>query len=435
MGQASRALVRNSFPTFSDSFNRADGTPLTVTDTGQTWKGTTGSFPFDVQSGGGRCTLATSTRAAYFDCATDVKVRIKFKNMGNSTQGPIVRASSNTRFYRAEVGGNVVRIVLRTDSGSTTLATSSTITPPVDTDEFYFSVDGDYLEAGINGVKLVGTDDDSWSSDIGVGWFVVTSNTILCDSIVAEPLKPKPIADFSFAANFAANGLSDYWSVVHPETASVVDDPVLGSARKVLKLTVPDTAIGPTDNPRCQLTPRRQLLADTEFYVGVAHLFPSVGFISTMPTAASGFLNTCQIFGPPFTGSSPMHLGFRANGTRQLLWLRNADYGDVPWSTPGDVVYDQWYDFVFRVKMSNDPTVGFIEMWQNIGSGWQQQSLNGQTRLYMKTQSMGVGAVIEEATVDIQMYRKVGLFDTVTMYHGHHAIGHSFNEVAPHSYG
>ena len=43
---------------------------------------------------------------------------------------------------------------------------------------------------------------------------------------------------------------------------------------------------------------------------------------------------------------------------------------------------DRWYDLVYRIKLSRDPGVGFVEVWLD---GVQQTLLNGQIRSYGQT--------------------------------------------------
>ena len=56
---------------------------------------------------------------------------------------------------------------------------------------------------------------------------------------------------------------------------------------------------------------------------------------------------------------------------------------------------DRWYDLVYRVMLSRDPSVGFVEVWLD---GVQQTLVNGQTRVY--------GQTIQAA----ETYLKVGIY-------------------------
>lgn len=52
----------------------------------------------------------------------------------------------------------------------------------------------------------------------------------------------------------------------------------------------------------------------------------------------------------------------------------------MPWSTALSV--DNWLKFVIRMKVSHDPSVGYIEFWHN---GVKQTFTNGSQRLYCQT--------------------------------------------------
>ena len=43
---------------------------------------------------------------------------------------------------------------------------------------------------------------------------------------------------------------------------------------------------------------------------------------------------------------------------------------------------DRWYDLVYRVNLSQDPSTGFVEVWLD---GAQQKLADGQTRVYGQT--------------------------------------------------
>jgi hypothetical protein len=66
----------------------------------------------------------------------------------------------------------------------------------------------------------------------------------------------------------------------------------------------------------------------------------------------------------------------------------------VYWKSPR-LEADRWYDLIYRVKLSQDPNVGFVEVWLD---GVQQTLADGQTRSYGKT--------IQAA----QTYLKVGIY-------------------------
>lgn len=56
--------------------------------------------------------------------------------------------------------------------------------------------------------------------------------------------------------------------------------------------------------------------------------------------------------------------------------------GDRTFLDTTPIQYDRWHDLVYRVKLSRDPAVGFMEVWLD---GVPQQLDNGQTRIYGET--------------------------------------------------
>lgn len=216
--------------------------------------------------------------------------------------------------------------------------------------------------------------------------------------------------------------------MIHPERVTFVADPILGAARTVIRLSVLDTDTGPTENPRAQLETRYFLGEGDETWHGFALYLPNDW--PTLP--ADGWVTFGSIFGPPFTDSGPLRFTLDG-GDGKLGWRRDADHGkDTPWSMP--LLRGQWIDLAMHVKMSADPTVGFVEIWRNVGDGWQQQPLGAARvgRLFMSTFGTANGGGDNNAR--ISLYRKVGMFSTMTCHFGGHRVGGSLTAVDPRSY-
>jgi hypothetical protein len=64
------------------------------------------------------------------------------------------------------------------------------------------------------------------------------------------------------------------------------------------------------------------------------------------------------------------------------------------WTSP-TLEYDRWYELIYRVNLSQDPSTGFVEVWLD---GVQQKLANGETRDY--------GQTIQAA----QTYLKAGIY-------------------------
>ena len=63
------------------------------------------------------------------------------------------------------------------------------------------------------------------------------------------------------------------------------------------------------------------------------------------------------------------------------LSFRRGDSNAVYWNGP-QLATGRWYDLVYRVKLSKDPSVGFVEVWLD---GVQQILTNGSARMYGET--------------------------------------------------
>ena len=242
---------------------------------------------------------------------------------------------------------------------------------------------------------------------------------------------PPPTGTLLFNADVAHRGLGAYAAVIHPERISVVDDPVLGASRKVMKFTVYDSDTGPTDNPRAQVETAKSWGEGADIYVGWSTLFPT-GWPAQLAPGGATWITLEEVYGEPYAGASPVKLGMRS-GTPALTIQRNTSYNwDIPWEK-GPIQDNRWYDFVLHEKLSQDPSVGFVEMWMNTGAGYQRQSLLGQDTLHMKTLDGANNGGLNYSA--LKLYRQKGMFDVLTVYQAEHKVGTTFDVVAPHSYG
>ena len=212
---------------------------------------------------------------------------------------------------------------------------------------------------------------------------------------------------------------------------SVVDDPsVVG--RKVLRMDCHEDDVG-TDStlPRVQLTPPENLYEQDEFWCGVGIRLPSSFPVlpADRPDAA---VILSEIYGPPANGPAPMRFGVYGSGDVFHMHRKDAVTGSVVWSAP--VVRDQWFDVVWRVKLSANPAIGYYELWLNTGAGFVQQTLNGSLRLYMatldSTNSGGPNAMhIKNYRVD-----DLDISNPVTVFFANHRVGKSLAAVDPGSH-
>jgi hypothetical protein len=233
-----------------------------------------------------------------------------------------------------------------------------------------------------------------------------------------------------------------YSNEIHPRRISVVNDPVLGALRRVLKFTVYQSDTGPTENPRAQLETAYNFNAGQDRYFGTSYYFPA-GFPTSLPNG--GWITVgSQAYGPPYNGAEPVSLRVQnaVDGSgAELRWQRNATYNwDIPWRGPKIAdIRGRWIDVVQRIKLSQDPSVGFVELWMNTGAGWVRQKLNGQDRLYMKTMDASNNGGANNSR--LALYYRNDIPGPLTMYHGAQTIadatasGVTWQTVAPHSYG
>ena len=168
-----------------------------------------------------------------------------------------------------------------------------------------------------------------------------------------------------------------------------------------------------------------------DYYVGVSYYFPS-----SWPTPQTTYqwVNIGDVYGPPYGGPSASGLGvFKVAADEQVIaYQRTRSYN---WDRPLQIPLERkkWYDIVMHIKLSPEPTEGYWEVWLNRGDGWERMTLNGEERLYTKTQNPGHSGAPNYHK--IALYRSLGMWDVATLYVGHHRIGTSFEAVAPDSYG
>jgi hypothetical protein len=259
------------------------------------------------------------------------------------------------------------------------------------------------------------------------------------------------IPPVDFFSDFAAYGTDKWASITSPTQMSIVDDPVTGAARKVLRMEVPDSyTSGPTINPRCQLSTANAIRAGSDFWLGFGLYLPSGDYHLDASRAWIAFV---QLYGAPFTGYPPFRIAFEGPGPTGdragFGWKREPAMGD-DWACLIAPQNDAWMDFACHVKMSADPAVGFVEIWTNFGSGWIPRTMlpvggivtttpAGGHRLY--TQTITPAVQLGRLRTDAQLYRMVSEVPSVLCFETDHrripATGSDLadiNSVNPGSY-
>jgi hypothetical protein len=185
------------------------------------------------------------------------------------------------------------------------------------------------------------------------------------------------------------------------DTTTVVDDPILGSAREALRLTVSNTSSDPVSpgspEHHAQAESPTIIGLEADVYAGLSILIPKdIPGCTTPRTSATAASRSRQRCFPSTAGpfglepAADRHHRLRArSGAAPAAQLH---YGyDSPWQlqtergTPADVT-GRWIDFVIHTKMSTSSSVGFREQWVDTGAGFVKQMFaDGTTRLMMQT--------------------------------------------------
>lgn len=218
---------------------------------------------------------------------------------------------------------------------------------------------------------------------------------------------------------FSGSHISDFLNQSAPGAVTEVPDPA-GSGETVLQMTVRDTdvyPITPTENPRAQLVSPSIIDPGEEFWWHSKFFLPA-----DFPSSVPGWLTVLEgPYGPPFGGAPPWHI--EVSGS-ELHWQRNGTYNwDIPWQMP--LVRNQWVDVLLHERFGTD---GWVEMWINgqpvtfFQSGnYNPNHLAATQRLEMKTMDASNNGGPNSAY--ITNYRKAGMFETVTLFHGPLKLG------------
>jgi len=270
----------------------------------------------------------------------------------------------------------------------------------------------------------------------GVALIVIVIVALATDSGPSSDQPGRPPAEpgrLLWNGDVSSGDLSQYTvQECQPGRTAVVPDP-LGADRNAIRFTVRDTDVAPctpTENPRAQALSPNILKAGGEYWIGWSVLVPD-DFPQTR-SSGENWISIGSVYGPPADGNGSNGIKMDTSPEADMFYYRRgADYGfDQPWQMP--LVRGRWVDFVFHIKLSDDPKVGYREQWVNAGSGWTQSKLAGQNRFFTSTfgDANGDGPNVSK----ISLYRRRGIIDTASLYFAAHRIGTSFDVVDPKSY-
>ncbi|HEY9022755.1 MAG TPA: heparin lyase I family protein, partial [Burkholderiaceae bacterium] len=122
------------------------------------------------------------------------------------------------------------------------------------------------------------------------------------------------------------------------------------------------------------------------------------------------------------TGSGPPPVRFYVNG--ETVRLDVGPDGTNVWT--GTLYRGVWYDFVFHVKWSPDPTVGYVELYVDDGSGGGLKLVT--PRRAAQTQFAGTG---NTNYLKVGLYRDVSIKPAGIVYHDGWVQGHDKADVMP----
>ncbi|KQX05674.1 MULTISPECIES: hypothetical protein [unclassified Leifsonia] len=261
-------------------------------------------------------------------------------------------------------------------------------------------------------------------------------------------------SELAWAAKY--DGTLEQWkaghgAVVGAKYVQLVNDPILGSARKVAKISVPESARYDADQPtkttvRFQSSSRRNIVEGDEFCVGFAFM-PPADFPTVYPKSdpanpngpdATGYIALFQFYGPPYVQGSPLVLHadrrLASDPLDEFVVRGNELNAGDPWpylSLP--YRRGRWTDVVLRIHVSRSISKGWIETYVNQGAATSVQPVpfvNGAhrvPRVLARPDS-------EAFRTDMQIYRVANRFPVVSMYQTGHRIARTVAEADPRSY-
>jgi Ca-dependent carbohydrate-binding module xylan-binding/Polysaccharide lyase len=262
---------------------------------------------------------------------------------------------------------------------------------------------------------------------------------LMCEDFEQYPLINMPDGDQSYKNTVFA----DKWLLNQscPGRVSIVPDP-LNSAKKALKMVVHHTDVSsnascpaaPNENPRAQLVPQSKLYKNDDVYMGFKTFFPS-DFPKDIATKRS-YLQIAELFGPPTTCTPPVGIYVVGNKIvmnqgRGILADGKCDVKGGVWTSSENIQYGtRWEHITLRVKLSDDPAVGFVEIWHN-GKPQTFNATGSPTRYYMRTLVPGVN--YKEGGYNklfINSYRGATAQDGyITLFRDDVKIGKTYEEV------
>ncbi len=231
---------------------------------------------------------------------------------------------------------------------------------------------------------------------------------------------PTPTPNPSANLLFKATHIEEFWlNQSAPGAVTEVPDPA-GSGESVFQMTVGDKdvyPITPTENPRAELVSTPTINPGDELWWSSKFYLPS-----SFPSSIPSWLTLMEgPYGSPFNGTPPWHIEVSGE---HIQWSRNGTYNwDVPWQMP--LVKNSWVSVMVHEKFASE---GWVEMWIDgkpidffSASTYNPNHVAPTQRLKMQT--MDASNDTGPNAIHLMNYRKVGMFNSVTLDEGPLAIG------------
>lgn len=221
--------------------------------------------------------------------------------------------------------------------------------------------------------------------------------------------------------------------------AALVDDPVHGSARTVLRMASDEAADHdghPSLRVQCETdtfirSARHGHIADI-YYAGFALFLPE----EFRDLAEGDWLTIgAGAYGSPYGGSGPLSLGLRS--ARSVGGEHRLVLADRP-ELLGDIVVPRgrWIDMVMGFRLAYAGDGGWLSVWMNVGDGWDSLPISGEDRAQYDALSEGVNDAWHRDKSRSPNSSRIGVYGNRpnTLLHGWHRIGHSFSDAMPNSH-
>ncbi|WP_035926535.1 hypothetical protein [Kocuria rosea] len=221
--------------------------------------------------------------------------------------------------------------------------------------------------------------------------------------------------------------------------ALLMDDPVHGSARTVLRMASDQSADHdghPSLRVQCETetfirSARHGHIGDI-YYAGFALFLPD----EFRDLAETDWLTIgAGAYGSPYGGSGPLSLGLRptadVGGEHRLV------LADRP-ELLGEVVVPRgrWIDIVMGFRLAYAENGGWLSVWMNTGEGWGNLAVLGEDRASYDALSEGVNDAWHRDENRSPNSSRIGVYGNQpnTLLHGWHRIGHTFSDAMPNSH-